>query len=157
MLSSVKNNTILRRWICTQRTSFLSSLCVQHSSDVTKQEQAGANLPLYHTLTEDSSGWPFSFSFSLLNRLSHKKRVSKWVNRLLRRTSLSCFHVNLQNRLCEHKTRQNDLKMPQFYLGKSISGYQVCDKSNSGLILLNPLKTFRSASVSPHASSSCAC
>lgn len=39
--------------------SLLHFLCVQHSSDLTKQEQAGVNLTLYYTLTEDNSMWNF--------------------------------------------------------------------------------------------------
>lgn len=78
------------------------------SSHLTKQKQAS---PTFHCATPSQDNRKSTFFFFLLSGLSHlrKKRTELVFNRrLLRKSSVQCFHVNLPNRLCDQENGQND-------------------------------------------------
>lgn len=89
-------------------TSHLSSQQMVVQFPPHKAEAGFSDLSLCHTLTGQQE---VNFFFFLLSGLSHlkKKRTELVFNRrLLRKSSVQCFHVNLPNRLCDQENGQND-------------------------------------------------
>lgn len=109
--------------MCTPRISFLAltlSVCHKMLYFSSVQPTDGGSVPTSQsrsrllrpfTVPHPHKTTGSQLFFFLLSGLSHlrKKRTELVFNRrLLRKSSVQCFHVNLPNRLCDQENGQND-------------------------------------------------